>query len=380
MPPLSLLIKPASSLCNLRCRYCFYHALCQDRTVPSHGLMAEDVQEAIVRRVFAEADDQVTLAFQGGEPTLCGLPFYERLIEQAAHYNRKRLPVHYALQTNGQLIDQAWARFFAKHQFLIGLSLDGYKDLHDSVRIDAAGAGSFTRTLQAAAWFNKEAVEYNILAVITAQAARHAEKIYRFMQKNDFRYLQFIPCLAPLGRDAAADPHALTSERYGSFLLRLFDLWYEDWQNGRPVSIRLFDNWVRLLSGEYPEQCGLSGSCSCQMVIEADGGVYPCDFYVLDEWRLGSVLTESFADLVRTPAALRFVADSRQHPTACRDCRWYPLCRAGCRRDRIPDPQNPDEPAMNRFCQAYQMFFAGAVPRLERLANTWRQSSCGVTG
>lgn len=377
MPPLSLLIKPASSLCNLRCQYCFYHSLSQERSVASYGLMKEELLECLIRRAFSEAEDCITFAFQGGEPTLCGLPFYEQWVQMVECYQKKGVLVQYALQTNGQLIDASWAEFFAKHHFLIGLSLDGYKDLHDSMRTDAQGKGSYKKVMQAAAIFHACHVDYNILTVVSNRLARHADKIYRFYKQQGFRYLQFIPCLAPLGIDPADDPHALSSERYAEFLLRLFDLWTEDLMQGQMISIRLFDNWVRLLAGEQPEQCGLSGHCSCQFVIEADGSVYPCDFYVTDEWRLGSVQTHSFSEMKQSEKANRFIQMSEEVPVSCQSCRWYPLCRNGCRRDRGNGILQPGQPSFNRFCQAYQIFFEEAYPPLLHLARQWRFMQSG---
>ena len=141
-----------------------------------------------------------------------------------------------------------------------------------------------------------------------------------------------------------------------------------------PVSIRLFDNWVRILAGERPEQCGLAGVCTCQLVIEADGGVYPCDFYVTDKWRLGSALESSFADLAGSEKARQFVEQSLTVPADCRDCQWYPLCRNGCRRDRaLADGQ----PGLNNFCQAYQEYFAAAYTRLASLARQRQRAARG---
>ncbi len=365
MPPLSLLIKPASSLCNLSCHYCFYHSLSSSRTIPSYGLMQEDVLEKIVRRALIEADQHLTLAFQGGEPTLRGLDFFQHLVDLVRCYNKKRLQVHYALQTNGQLIDAAWARFLAEHNFLVGLSLDGSKELHDSLRLDKKGRGSFNQVMQAAKLFNEHKVEYNILTVVSQRLARFPEKVYKFLTGQGFYYLQFIPCLAPLATSIKDDPHAVSPERYGSFLSRIFDLWYEDISQGQPISIRLFDNWVLALAGQRPEQCGLAGVCSCQLVIEADGGVYPCDFYVTDEWRLGSALESSFAELAGSARARLFIEQSQALPEKCQACQWQPLCRNGCRRDRA---LQDGLPWLNNFCTAYQEFFTAAYPRLASLA------------
>ena len=371
MPPLSLLIKPASSLCNLRCQYCFYHSLSSSRRVSSYGMMPEAVLEQLVSRAFREGDTQITFAFQGGEPTLRGLDFYEQLVRFAARFNTKNIPVHYALQTNGLLINDEWARFLAKHRFLVGLSLDGYKDLHDSMRLDGGGHGSHKAVLQAAACFARHQVDFNILTVVSNRLARHVEKIYRFYDRQGFRYLQFIPCLAPLGTDPEDDAYALSPERYADFLHRLFNLWYQDMMQGRQVSIRLFDNWVRMVAGEQPEQCGLSGVCTCQLVIEADGGVYPCDFYVTDDWRIGQVQHDSFRDMIQSEAARRFVSQSQPVPAACRSCQWYPVCRNGCRRDRDVLAEQ-SQAGLNRFCAAYQDFFSQSHQQLVQLARYWQ--------
>lgn len=372
MPPISLLIKPASSLCNLRCQYCFYHSLSKNRRIASYGLMPETILEQIVRRAFEESDTLVTFAFQGGEPTVRGLPFYERLICFVEQYNQKHIPVQYALQTNGLLIDEQWARFLAKHRFLVGLSLDGYKEMHDSLRVDSNGQGSYKAVLQAASLMQKHQVAFNILTVVSNRLARHAEKIYRFYERQGFNYLQFIPCLAPLGADPADDPYAVSPERYADFLLRLFDLWYADIVQGKEVSIRLFDNWVRMAAGERPEQCGLSGVCTCQLVIESDGGVYPCDFYVTDEWRIGQIQTDRLTDMMKSEIAERFVTQSQYVPDSCRSCSWYPICRNGCRRDRLI-LEDLSIPGQNRFCTANQAFFSQVYPRLAHLARFWKQ-------
>ena len=377
MPPLSLLIKPASSLCNLRCRYCFYHDLSSSRAVASYGLMTDDVLDQVLARAFEQADDSLTLAFQGGEPTLCGLDFYRRLVEKVDRLNPRRLPVHYALQTNGQVIDADWARFLAERHFLVGLSVDGPAVLHDTLRVDAKNIGSHKRALQAAALFAAHGTEFNILTVVSDLLARHPDKVYRFFAQKGYTYLQFIPCLAPLGSDPKDAPHAVRPERYATFLMRLFDLWFDDISQGKPISIRLFDNDVRMLAGEAPEQCGLGGLCTCQLVIEADGSVYPCDFYVTDDWRLGHVREHSFAQLLRSERAQRFVALSRPVPACCQSCRFYPLCRNGCRRDR--EQPEGDEPGVNRFCAAYRQFFEHAYPRLEWLARRWRAMQSGGT-
>ena len=369
MPPLSLLIKPASSLCNLDCHYCFYHDVAENRATPSHGIMSDEVLETLVSKALAQAEGSCTFAFQGGEPTVAGLSFFRRLISLQRQYNDRRLTIHNAIQTNGIAIDREWADFLARNRFLVGISLDGPRDVHDANRVDARDRGSFDRVMAAIGHLRAAGADFNILSVVTGWSARHAEKIYRFFRKEGYAYLQFIPCLDPLGEAPGGRPFSLTSERYGTFLIALFDLWKADALRGDPVSIRWFDNLAGMYLGAPPEACGMSGRCSCQFVVEADGSVYPCDFYVLDGWRAGSVMTDDFDVIRQSEPARRFIADSLHADPACGACPWKNLCRGGCRRDR--EPFVDGMPGPNRFCEAYRRFFAYAAPGLRQVAHQY---------
>lgn len=364
MPPIHLLIKPASGSCNMRCRYCFYTDEMSHRETASYGRMSTEVLEAVVRRALTFAEGSVTFAFQGGEPTLVGLDYYRTLVSLCKEYNTKHLHIDYALQTNGLLIDEEWAAFLAENRFLVGLSLDGPAEIHDANRVDAAGKGTHARVMAAARLMKKHGVEFNILTVVTSQVARSGRKVWSFFDKNGFTWRQCIPCLDPL--EGAAAPWALTADRYAEFLKTTFDAWYAGFAAGKPVSERSFDNWVGMLAGRPPESCGMSGVCSHQFVVEADGSVYPCDFYVLDELRLGNFVTDSLEAIEARRAELGFVEASHHIHEKCRSCRWVMLCRGGCRRHREPFVEG--KPGLNRFCEAYQQFFPYAVERMQRLA------------
>ncbi len=367
MPPLSLLIKPASSLCNLRCEYCFYHASANQRQTACYGMMTPELTEQLVIKALAYADGVCTFAFQGGEPTLVGLDFYKALVALQKLHNKKGVRIHNALQTNGVLIDEAWAAFLAENRFLVGLSMDGPKEVHDALRKDGGGEGSHAAAMRAARLFDRYGAEYNILTVVSRASARHAAKVYGFFKKNGFRYQQYIPCLDPLGEAPFGYAHSLTPERYAQFLKTTFDLWYRDLMANDYVSIRGFDNYVRMAAGHPPESCGMAGVCAGYFVIESDGGVYPCDFYVLDEWRMGNVQDCSFDELARSDAAKRFVETSRHVDEACRGCRWFSLCRGGCRRNR--EPFADGRPVLNSLCPAYRAFFDHAGERIVSLAD-----------
>lgn len=366
MPGMSVMIKPASGACNLRCRYCFYADEMARRETASFGTMSEETLERVLSRLLEAAEGECSILFQGGEPTLAGLPFYRRVVELERRYGRAGLHIHNSIQTNGYTLDGAWASFFAEHGFLVGLSVDGRKDLHDLYRVDGAGKGSFRRAMEAARLLERHGVEFSVLTVVTAQLARHAEAVYRFYRKNGFLRQQYIPCLDPLEGVRGGQDYSLTPERYAAFLKALFDCWYADLENGFHVAVRYFDNLLCILRGSAAEDCGLTGHCSPHYVVEADGGVYPCDFYVLDEWRLGSLRTDTLDEIDGARRRSGFLEGSLPVPQVCGDCPWYGLCRNGCRRDRVPDAA--DGGALNYYCGAYQDFFPYAVPRLRRVA------------
>lgn len=371
MPPLNLLIKPASGNCNMRCRYCFYHDVQENRDVFSFGFMSEETLEILIRKALAFASEDCTFGFQGGEPTLSGLSFFRRVVELQQQYNTKNLTIHNAIQTNGMLIDDEWAQFFADNHFLVGLSLDGHKDINDLNRLDAGHKGAYSRILKAAQCLAAHQVDFNILTVVTGYTANSINKIYNFFRRSNLLYQQYIPCLDPLGEERGGHDWSLTPEKYARFLKTLFDLWYQDVKAKRFIYIRYFENLVGMLLGYPPESCGLSGRCVIQHVVEADGSVYPCDFYALDEMRLGNIREDSFEQLGKSKAALDFLAVPTHEAPACQGCRWRPICRGGCRRDR--EPVIGGMPAQNYFCPSYQEFFAYAYPRLEEIAGELRR-------
>jgi len=361
--PISLLIKPASGSCNMRCKYCFYADEQENREVASYGRMSTETAHTLIDKAMEYARYSCTIAFQGGEPTLVGLDFFRDLVAYVAkHPNPHRLEIQYALQTNGYVIDEEWAQFFAENHFLVGISLDGTKELHDRYRVDAEGKGTYNRVMAAIRLFEKYHVEYNVLTVVTAATARSSQKVYRFFEKNQIGYQQYIECLDPIGEVPGGHDYSLTPERYGTFLKNLFDVWYLDLKSGKYVYNRYFENLMMILDHQPPESCNMRGECGPQWVIEADGSTYPCDFYALDEWRLGNIRTDSFEQMEEKRQELGFVQWSRQVPDECRQCKWYFLCRNGCRRHR--EPVTAESTGRNYFCEAYRDFFEYAYPRL----------------
>ena len=372
MPPLSLLIKPASGSCNMRCKYCFYIDETENRTDSCTGRMSGEVVNLLVDKALNYASGDCTFAFQGGEPTLAGIEFFRNFAECVdSHPRSKELRVHYSIQTNGYDLNEEWAEWFASRQVLVGVSLDGPKEVHDRYRVDHKGKGTFNRVMAAIELLKKHNVDFNILTVVSGSNARHGRQVYDFFRKNDFRYQQYIECLDPIGEVQGGHDYSLTPEKYETFLKSMFDGWYQDMKNGRYVYNRYFENLMMILAGQRPEGCNFQGFCSPQWVIEANGSVYPCDFYALDPWLLGNIATDSFEEMEAKRAACGFVELSRPLPEDCRNCRWLMLCRNGCRRNR--EPLGPDNSGKNYFCSAYMNFLEYAYPKLMEILQILRR-------
>ncbi|HIQ69472.1 MAG TPA: anaerobic sulfatase maturase [Candidatus Avoscillospira stercorigallinarum] len=362
----SYLIKPASDLCNMRCRYCFYHDVAQNRTVQHMGRMTEAVADALIAGAFdgAARDTTISFAFQGGEPTVRGLPYFRHFVEEVRRVNTRRLPAHFAIQTNGLALDEDWCRFLAENRFLVGVSIDGDKALHDAHRVDAQGDGTWNRVTANLRLLQKAGAEVNALCVVTRQCARSSQKVYHALQKLGVRYHQYIACLDPLEAQRGSLPFSLTPDAYGKFLCGLFDAWYRDWKAGTYTSIRYFEDLVHLLLGEPASTCATCGNCGAYCVAEGDGSVYPCDFFVLDQWRMGSVTEDGYDALLQAPAARRFLARGQERPLECQSCSYLRLCGGGCKRDWV----EADGAVHNYFCASFRALLSYALPRLTEIA------------
>jgi len=369
MPPLNLLIKPASSGCNMSCDYCFYVDEARHRKTASYGIMTSETLEAVISKALAFADHHCVIGFQGGEPTLAGLEFFRYVVALQHKYRKPGQIVENAIQTNGYAFNAEWAEFLADNNFLVGLSLDGPKDIHDRYRVDHGGKGTFRQVLRTVELLRGHKVEFNVLTVVTAQTAKKTDAIYGFFKKNKLDYQQYIPCLDPLEEERGRQTYSLTPELYGGFLKALFQQWYLDRMNGRFVYIRYFENLMSILAGKYPESCGMLGRCANQWIVEADGSVYPCDFSVLDQWRLGNLMTDSMENIAANSRVSEFIGESLAIHGDCKNCEWATFCRGGCRREREILPG--DTAPKNYFCEAYKTFFAYSMPKFRQVMNRW---------
>ena len=357
----SIMLKPVSGMCNMRCSYCFYADETGKREVPNYGLMSEATLEHILEKTLKECSGWLTIAFQGGEPTLAGLGFYRNMTEIVRRCNVNQCRVEYAFQTNGLLLDREWCRFFAEHRVLVGVSMDGMREIHDANRRDAAGRGTHARVQKRLELLKKHRVDFNILTVLTPEICDNYRAVYGYYRRNGWDYQQYIPCLDPIGEVRGGHPWSLTPEHYRNYLFTAFDCWFRDLQAGRKSYHGYFDNLLLLLNRQPPTVCGMSGTCGMEYVVEADGSVYPCDFYMLDAYRIGNFNEDSLGEMDTRRKKIGFIEESMIPAPQCRECRWGQLCRGGCRRDRDFFTGRLQK---NYYCEVYQEFFAAAYPGL----------------
>ena len=374
MASISLLIKPVGGMCNMRCRYCFYRDEMEKRAYRQENILSLSTLETVFQKTLPYAVGKCIIAYQGGEPTLAGLDYFREAVELEKKYASRHCVINHSIQTNALNIDREWADFFVKEKMLVGVSLDGNKDLHDENRIDVNGKGTHSRVMRAISILKSSGAEFNILTVVTRQTCRSAVQTYRFFANNDLHWQQYIPCLSRLDCDEQASPWVPGSDQYAMFLKAQFDCWYRDIISGKFCYNRYFDNLVGILVGNQPEACDMRGVCSPQLVVESDGSVYPCDFYCLDEFKLGNFLDDDLELIEKRRADLLFLSESTKSAHDCKTCQWQFMCRGGCRRRRT-NSGAPDAPlGKDKYCDAYKAFFEYAYPRLTEIADAVRRS------
>lgn len=348
--PISVMLKPASSACNLKCEYCFYASIAEHRDVAFKGMMSSQTAERVVQSALAYAKGtDVYFTFQGGEPLLRGIAFFEDFVTMVRRYNTEGSKIIYCIQTNGTLIDETWCEFFREHQVLVGVSLDGDRELN-AHRMYKDDTPSFDDVVRGIRLLQKNKVSFNILSVLTAELAQNFHRSYRFFKSMDLHYLQYIPCLSEMGEEAS--PFSMSCDDYAHYLVHGYRLYYNEIMRGVPLSIRQFDNYRLLLQGRPAEQCGMNGFCSEQFVVEGDGSVYPCDFYCTNECYLGNINDLSFLQMRKSTLYRDFLKASLVHKEKCQSCSYFSLCRGGgCKRNRTDTD----------YCEAYQKFFSDII-------------------
>ena len=331
----SMLIKPASSLCNYKCSYCFYNDVATQREIPCLGIMDDYTVDSIIDKTIGYFNEPVTItyAFQGGEPTCAGIEYFEKFIAKVNNNKNQNHIIQYALQTNGSLLDDRWIKLLKDNNFLVGISLDGFQENHDYFRKNQNGKETFEEVFNAYKKLKEYGVDVNVLTVLTSKLSKNPEKLYEFYKTNDIQFIQLIPCLPDLKN--TDDSFALKPEEFSSFYKVIFDKWLDDLKTKEYRSITFFDNIIPLFIGRPPQQCGYLGFCSTQFVVEADGSVYPCDFYVLDQYKLGNINDVSIVDLANSTVASDFKNEKKRQCSKCEGCKYYKMCYGNCKRLNI---------------------------------------------
>jgi len=369
MKPLSsVLLKPSGPECNLRCKYCFYIEKKEFFESRTGYRMTEEVLETTIRQVMEQGPEHVIFQWQGGEPTLCGVKFFEKAIELQKKYGQGHV-VSNGLQTNGTLLNAEWASFFRRNNFLIGLSMDGPEDLHNALRYTSRGAHVHDKVLRNAKMLVEAGVEVNILAVVSRAAEVMPEEIYEFIKAQGFHWMQFIPCVERNEKTGTIESFSVTPEGYGHFLCRVFDCWWNDFKDGQPTTfVRFFDEIFYRYVGLEPPDCTLREECGAYLVVEHTGDVFSCDFFVDNNNRVGNVLTHRMIDMLNSQQQSAFGKKKAARHQKCTTCEWENWCRGGCPKDRerIPETQG-----LSFLCQSYEIFFAHAHKRLGELAGIW---------
>jgi len=360
-----LLIKPASALCNIRCRYCFYcdrpDDLYRDRT--ERRVMSKEVLREMVRQYLALPVQPAAFCWQGGEPLVAGREFFQQAFEYEAAFGGSGRIVANPVQTNGTLLDEPFARLFAKYKVLIGLSIDGPAEIHDRYRVDAGGNGTHAKAMRAASLLREHSVEFNALAVVTPIGVTRARELYEWYIANDIRFVQFIPNVEHDHATGKITSLSVTAKQYGRFLCELFDLWYTP--EGRPpISIRFFENVMEALLGRNPSSCTMAQDCGEYVVVEYNGDIYPCDFLVRSEWRLGNIMETPLPEILSGQRWREFLEIKPRHPRKCRKCPYNFICLGGCPYERLMGGSFDRPP---HLCEAYKMFFDHALTRLKKL-------------
>jgi uncharacterized protein len=359
----ALLIKPASAVCNLDCSYCFYLDRGADpySALPARR-MTQDTLERLVDSYLFYSYPHSTFVFQGGEPTLAGPEFFETLVRLQEQYGRGGQTVSNAMQTNAILLDTRWCELFRQYHWLVGVSIDGPEPVHDRYRLNKGGAGTWRKVMAGIDCLKKHGVEFNALCVLSQANVGMAAEIYRFFRSMGIDYIQYIPLseFDGLGRPL---PFTITPEQYGRFLCETFDLW---WPERRKVCIRYFDNIAEALAGRKPGACTLHETCDSYVVVEYNGDIYPCDFFVERDWNLGNIHIDSWPEIARRQRRYQFAAQKTVPHPECLACEYRNICHGGCPKHRHDLRSNFHD--LDYFCAAYKMIFRKAVGPLRKEA------------
>lgn len=328
--------------------------------------MSDEVLMKLTAQILSLSGEAVSFCWQGGEPTLAGIDFYRKAIRYQSMFKLPFQIIENSLQTNGILIDDRWASFLSRYDFLVGVSLDGPREVHDLYRRNRGGVGSYEAVIRCIDTLRRYSVKFNILTVVNNLNVKDPKGLYRFMVGMSFKYLQFIPCVERNPYGGITD-YSVAPGDYGRFLCEVFDEWFND---GNPETyVRDFEDiLISYVFGDTPS-CIFGRRCGRYIVVEYNGDVYPCDFYVDRRWLLGNIMEDDLEDIVTSERFIEFASMKDRLRERCGDCRWLNYCNSGCPRHW--EIRNYSE---NHLCSSYKTFFEYAHDRFVMLKNAIESS------
>jgi uncharacterized protein len=364
MKPFSLLIKPTGPDCNIACKYCFYTGKTEMFGTHKHR-MSDEVMERMVSDFMGLGFPVSSFAWQGGEPTLMGLDFYKRVVETQQRCGADGQVVSNALQTNGILLDDEWAAFLKQYSWLVGISLDGPKYLHDHYRKDRGGNGTYDRVIAGIEACRRARVDFNILVLLNNLNVEKPDELFDFfVNEKHIRFLQFVPCVEPGGEKGRLTDFSTSAGQYGRFICRIFDRWLD--YGPTKLSIRLFDSLLNYIVNGQHTNCTFNRSCSDYMVVEHNGDAFCCDFFVEEGCRMGNIMETHIGELITGEVKRKFARAKNTSCTKCMLCRWRKCCYGGCLKDRYSAWGNFED--ATPLCEGYKMIFDYTMPKLANLA------------
>ena len=367
--PVYVMAKPAGSLCNLRCSYCYYlekSKLYRDRSIMSDELLEEFIRQYI----DASPGPAVLFTWHGGEPLTRQLDFYKNVLRLQRKYGRG-IHIDNCIQTNGTRLSDEWCRFFKDNGWLVGVSIDGPREFHDAYRRKADGKGSFDDVMRGIERLNRHGVDWNAMAVVNDLIAAHPHEFYSFFKTIDCHFIQFTPIverltpdgLATIADDAAMAPFSVAPQAWGDFLCSVFDEWVR--ADVGEVFVQLFDATLANTIGVEPGVCSMAKTCGHATVLEHNGDLYSCDHFVFPQYRLGNIRNKSIFEMMNSEEQLRFGdAKSGSLPGQCRRCRWLSQCNGECPKNRFAVTAD-GERGLNYLCEGYRRFFEHTAPVME---------------
>ncbi len=361
-PPFSLLVKPASADCNLACSYCFYLDKAHLYSSPGRRRMSRQVLERLVGSYMGTNQPVYTFGWQGGEPLLMGFDFFRRAVGLQIEHGGPGIRVANAVQTNGILIDDEWAEFFSYYRFLVGCSLDGPASLHDRYRQSPRGGPSHKQVVRGIRFLQSRQVDLNILVLVSRANVNQAESVYDHLLELGLVHHQYIPCVEV---DKAGNhlPFSISSERWGDFLCTIFDRWYA--QDRHRVSVRNFDALIQKLADGSAGVCSLSENCCHYFVVEHNGDIYPCDFFVEKSLKIGNVTDTSWNKSLSSRVYKRFGESKLLLSSKCSGCDCLDLCMGDCLKYRL---MTDGRYRRSHLCKGWRQFIHHSRERLQYLA------------